>query len=836
MAIPIDATLGWLWALIIGVPVSLVILAIWISMRPKNPRTFQFREWVHERDYRDFRNNPLYEDPNGVKYYAPENPTSWWDALKKSAFMDEEVLLRKFGLDIVMTYRAMRMLVLYFGFSMLVTAAILYPVYATGPNKDLPEDSENFVAGLAVISTSNLQEDSARFWATVVVDLIMVVAMVILVAREYRVYANYRIHYRKLKIPANYGIVLLDIPKEYRTDEKLYEVFDTVFPGQILKASVVYDMRETLKQLDEYEKNALKFEMAEWKSANKPKGNPQRPQMYPKGVMCWKPKIDAMDYYTEEMNRLRKSIEDAQNDPDKPISSAGFVVFKSRRQAAIASQVLFGTHSGEWHVSHAPDWRNVRWNNIRIPQPVANVLKANSIFWLCFFIILWAGVVTFIMGFASLTALSELKGFGWLDFLNDLPSVIVGLIETYLPVIMLLVLNMIPAIVMKILAGKERLHSGYLFNARVRNYLYVLQVFGTYFFVLVGGSILANIDILQDLTDPAQIAQLLAESAPRNGFFFITLITTSALIPMALQVSQVVRIIVAGILRKLLGKTERANGKIDLHGSSFSHGGVFIQSSIYCLICLAYSTMFPFICVVGFCFFVISYVANMYVMCYCTCNVTDDGGYLYRGFLQHLFIGMYVKLITMAGLMGLQKAIGPAVCEVIPIIIAIVSHSYLNKRYYTVWKHGSFKEFAGVTGSPEEEAKGLLSPRNGIATDEVDVVITADERMALSMNDCPDHYRKLYTHPGLKPIPEFVSKSGIMGRSKVFEDVEAGKVDKHSSSSHTPPAQDEAAGAAATHATAQNDIAALETLSDQFADVQEIDSRGAHPSTNAQPV
>jgi len=773
MAVPLSDSLGLIWSVLIGGIVGFVLYMVFVISRKRAPLVFTFREYASKRaDFRDANDKPVYAPPSP--------PVSMFGWIKPTIAITEEDLLKKFGMDVVMLLRLLRACMLYFSFATLVTAIILYPVYGTGPNKDLPETDNAFVAGLGIISMSNLEKGSNRAYATWVVDTILVGALLYLMATEYKIFSKYRTYFRRLRIPQNYGLIVMDVPKKYRSDDKLYEVFNNAFPDEVVSASIVYDMKNVLKLKNEYEKDLLKLEIAEWKSVNKAeKGVPQhRPG-------CCKPKVDSIPHWESEMARLKAEIEAIQESKDKVATRSGLIVFKTRRAASTAAQIVFGRHAKEWHTAHAPDPKAVNWAKLSMHQSVATIMRIKSGLWLAFFVIAWAAVVTAVMAVANLTALSNIAAFSWLSFIQDLPAFIVGLIEKFLPVVFLIVLNMIPFIVMKAVAKKERLHSQYLVNARIRNYVYVLQVFSTYVYVLVAGSLLNNISDLADPDTWTNIDNLtalpakIAQAVPSNGFFFINYVITVTLIGAHKELSQVSRVIVMWIFRKFLAKTDRALKKVDCTGKDFQYPSIYISASIVSLIGLSYSSIQPFLCVCVTLYFALTYLYTKYTLCFTKVNDFDDGGYLFRGAIKHIFVGLYSKIATMFFLMLLNSAFVPCGLELINLLVVIIFQNYLDKMYAPVVKFGSFKEYGKIVDEDEFETSVQVMEESKIEGSYNDV-----SKVMLLNDSVPIHYPDLYRHPGMKPLGEFVSQSGVQRTKKSSDvDLEAG----HPTSSEDGP-------------------------------------------------
>uniref|UniRef100_A0A7S0T5P3 CSC1/OSCA1-like 7TM region domain-containing protein n=1 Tax=Erythrolobus madagascarensis TaxID=708628 RepID=A0A7S0T5P3_9RHOD len=158
----------------------------------------------------------------------------------------------------------------------------------------------------------------------------------------------------------------------------------------------------------------------------------------------------------------------------------------------------------------------------------------------------------------------------------------------------------------------------------------------------------------------------------------------------------------------------------------------------------------PFICVITTCYFALQYIYTKYTIGFTKANKWDDGGYMFRGALKQIIMGLYVKILTMIGLLGLNKAAGPAALEAIPLVCVMVFHHYVNKMYPPVIKYGSFKEYGNVLDEDEYN--------QGMA----DLRVDDPKKLSFMLTDMvPPAYEAQYIQPALKPLPEFVSQSGV---------------------------------------------------------------------------
>jgi len=115
-------------------------------------------------------------------------------------------------------------------------------------------------------------------------------------------------------------------------------------------------------------------------------------------------------------------------------------------------------------------------------------------------------------------------------------------------------------------------------------------------------------------------------------------------------------------------------------------------------------------------------------------NPYSDGGRMYSGALYAVWIGLFIHLLTMIGIFGLNRNAVQSALIIIPTIIAVLFVLYCRKRYSRIIKHGAVLE----TQNRIEESDGA-------------------DRIAPSLAE-------KYVHPGFEPLPNPVENlNGVDG-------------------------------------------------------------------------
>jgi hypothetical protein len=157
-------------------------------------------------------------------------------------------------------------------------------------------------------------------------------------------------------------VMVEGIPDDFRSDEKLKSYFGTVFDDKNIQSAYVVKDTRALTAIIEKNKAAathLQEANAKWEAAGK---TPEtRPTSYMKG--------DLIELYTNEVETTRKEMEEKKAEIMKDIGGAsaysGFVTFKERKYAQMATTQLYSSDLDEWVVSCPPAPTDLLWNDLQ---------------------------------------------------------------------------------------------------------------------------------------------------------------------------------------------------------------------------------------------------------------------------------------------------------------------------------------------------------------------------------------------------------------------------------------------------------------------------------------
>eukprot|EP00189_Rhodosorus_marinus_P007467 CAMPEP_0184753982 /NCGR_PEP_ID=MMETSP0315-20130426/44382_1 /TAXON_ID=101924 /ORGANISM="Rhodosorus marinus, Strain UTEX LB 2760" /LENGTH=762 /DNA_ID=CAMNT_0027233381 /DNA_START=237 /DNA_END=2525 /DNA_ORIENTATION=+ len=685
-----SATVGLIYSAVIGIVVFLIFLVLFELLRNSRPHIFQFRKWIqdYEENFKEFR------DENGefLSYLPNQLPPSWFSWLTTPRKVTDEEIQQFIGYDACLYLISLKNKIIYFSIVAAITCVILLPVYGTAGDKA--------AGGVALLSMSNLETGSSRFWATFIVDFVLAYLSIIYALLECRAYVKRREQFRAESIAANYAVSVMDLRKDRNTAELVREDFEKVLPGEVDGVQLTYGSAYLRKRFNLYGAALNKKEVAQYQIDNGKDGKRPRHHTTP-CTCCCTGTVDSQEYWTEEQAKNAEEIGAAQEKIDpklvKPCDSA-IVVFKSKKAASVAAQSkLFGMPLDSYTIKRQEAFKSVHWHGMRLSYFAGLGFSINLWVWLIVVLCFWAPVTTAIMGLANLETLAEIPAFSWLADILSASEAVKGLIEGFLPPLITIVLALLPAMLMVIFAGLERHPSLEMAQNKQRTMRFIFLFFASFLYVVLAGTALEYLDIL--INDPTEIVPLLAQAIPEQATFFLNYVLTACFIGNGLNLSQVVRMIVIPILKKLF-KTPRQRKGAQTFGALFNYVVFYSTTGLLSTIAIIYSSIAPLINLFALIYFVLTYAVQKHNIIYTHyCNY-DHGGSMFWGNVQWNFVALYLKTLTMCGIMGLNEAIGPAIVSAINLIPLLVMHVYVNKRYGSIGWHGSL-EYG--SGKPAEE-------------------------------------------------------------------------------------------------------------------------------------
>lgn len=390
-------------------------------------------------------------------------------------------------------------------------------------------------------------------------------------------------------------------------------------------------------------------------------------------------KVDTIDWCTSELARMNPEIVKQQADPQSfKMMNSCFIEFNTQAAAQICYQAIACGSAYAMHPRYtevAPE--DIVWSNMGLTWQSRMLKSMATTAFVAALIIFWTIPVAFVGVLSNITYLTNKVTF--LKFILNCPTVLLGLITSYLPTIMLAVLMALLPIILRFCAKLSGIPTKAGIEYAVSNTYFTFLVVQAFLVVTVVSS--ATAAVTQIKNNPMSATTILAAKLPTASNFYISYILLQGLAISASALAQIVGLIVFKILGKLLDNTPRKKWARWNNLSSVGFGTLFPIYSFLSMITLTYSLIAPLILIFSAFTFCAFYVAYKHNFLYVYALKTSTMGLLYPRALQQTIVGLYFLEVCMIGLVSVGKSYGSIVLMVIALIVTILFHIKLNNAF-----------------------------------------------------------------------------------------------------------------------------------------------------------
>uniref|UniRef100_A0A804MX73 CSC1-like protein n=1 Tax=Zea mays TaxID=4577 RepID=A0A804MX73_MAIZE len=585
---------------IMGAVVFLVAFAF-LRLQPINDRVY-FPKWY----LKGARESPSHGGTFVRKFVNLDMRSylkflSWVPAALK---MPEDELISHAGLDSAVYLRIYLVGLKIFAPISVLAFIVLVPVNWTN---DTLQFSKLEHSNVDKLSISNIPVGSKRFIAHLAMAYVFTFWTCYVLLREYEVVAKMRLRFlsSEKRRPDQFTVLVRNIPPD--PDESISELVEHFFlvnhPGHYLTHQVVYNANKLAKLVKEKAKMhnwldyyQLRFE----RNASK------RPTTKTGFLGCFGTKVDAIEYYTSEIERIEseeaEEREKIVKDP-KSIVPAAFVSFRSRWGAAVCAQTQQTSNPTVWLTEWAPEPRDVYWDNLSIPfvsLTVRRLIIAVAFFFLNFFYVF---PIAFVQSLANLEGIEKAA-----PFLKPLieEHTIKSFIQGFLPGIALKIfLILLPSILM-FMSKVEGLTSISSLERRSASKYYIFIFFNVFLASIIAGSALEQLKsyIHQSANE---IPRTIGEAIPMKATFFITYTMVDGWAGVAGEILRLKPLVIFHLKNFFLVKTEKDREEA-MDPGSIGFDSSEPQIQLYFLLGLVYAAVTPFLLPFVLIFFGFAYV------------------------------------------------------------------------------------------------------------------------------------------------------------------------------------------------------------------------------------
>ncbi|KAF3928311.1 hypothetical protein AA313_de0209312 [Arthrobotrys entomopaga] len=365
-------------------------------------------------------------------------------------------------------------------------------------------------------------------------------------------------------------------------------------------------------------------------------------------------KVDTIYYCRQQLAILNEDIPKDQAKPEKfPLMNSAFLQFQSQIAAHLACQATnhhIPLRMAPRYLEVAPSdvvWENLhmRWWDRYLRYGASNAAVAGMI-------IAWSIPMVFVASLSQISHLASL--FPWLAWLLDLPKWFLSVIQGLLPPLLLSLLTaVLLPLILRTLARYSGLPTRTAADRTVQNWYFAFLFFTVFFVVSLSSALFGA---LRDfIKDPVSIPIKLAATLPRASNFFFSYLLVQALGISGGALLQVAPLFVYYIIGPLFNHTPRAKWTQAKNLNFVTWGTFFPLYTNFGVIAVVYSVIAPLSLVFASLVFGLFWLVYRYNLLYVMDYQVDSGGLFFPKAINHLYAGVYIMEICMAGLFFLVR-------------------------------------------------------------------------------------------------------------------------------------------------------------------------------------
>ena len=384
-------------------------------------------------------------------------------------------------------------------------------------------------------------------------------------------------------------------------------------------------------------------------------------------------KVDRIYWLRRELAKYNLEIEMDQNDVERfPFMNSAFIQFNHQVAAHMACQAVshhVPQHMAPRLVEISPD--DVLWDNMSIKW-WERYLRTGIVLAVCAgLIVLYAVPVTFTSLLAKISTLARFPGLQWL---LDIPGVVLNIIQGVLPPALLAIILALVPVIFRLLVQQQGVSTGNAKELGVQQWYFAFLFIQVFLVVTITGGLTDFISSLAN--NPNTVLNTLANNLPKASNYFFSYLLVQALSNSASNLLQVGALVGWFLLAPLLDSTARAKWRRQTTLANVQWGTFFPPFTNFAVIGIIYSVIAPLILVFMLIIFSLFWVVYRYNVLYVYQFRNDTGGLLFPTAVNQLFVGLYVMELCLVGyfLISVNEA-GNLVCypQAIIMVVALLS-------------------------------------------------------------------------------------------------------------------------------------------------------------------
>lgn len=626
--------------------------------------------------------------------------------------MPEPELIEHAGLDSVVYLRIYLLGLRIFVPLAFFAFAILVPVNWTGNNLTT-NNNEVAYSDVDRLSISNIQPGSSRFWAHLLMAYAFSFWTFYVLYKEYESVTYLRLHFltTQKRRPDQFTVLVRNVP--FDPDESLSEFVEHFFlvnhPDHYLTHQIVYNANKLAELVEEKKTKGNWLVYYEGKYERRPSKRPKNKIGF---WGLWGKKVDSIDYYTSEIERLTKEEaeerERVKKDP-KAIVPAAFVSFRTRWAAAICAQTQQTRNPTLWLTDWASEPRDVYWQNLSIPffnLTFRRLVVAVSFFFLTFFFMI---PIAFVQSLANIQRIEKEAPF--LKAIIDV-SIIKSVIQGLLPGIALKIFLAILPTILMFMSKFEGLISLSTLDRRSASKYHIFLLINVFLGSIITGTAFQQLNKFINQS-ASKIPETIGNAIPMKATFFITYIMVDGWTGVAAEILRLVPLVIYHLKNSFLVKTEKDREEA-MNPGCIEFNVCEPKLQLYFLLGLVYATVTPFLLPFIIVFFVFAYVVYRHQIINVYNSKYESAAAHWPDVHRRIIIAMIISQILLMGLMSTKKATYSTPLLLFLPVLTIYFNIFCNGRFESAFtkyplQEAMIKDTLEKTQEPNLNLKEYLS-------------------------------------------------------------------------------------------------------------------------------
>ncbi|KAK6918835.1 CSC1/OSCA1-like, cytosolic domain [Dillenia turbinata] len=519
-----------------------------------------------------------------------------------------------------------------------------------------------------------------RFWTHLVMAYTFTFWTCYVLKKEYESVSSMRLHFlaSERRSPDQFTVLVRNVPPD--PDESVSELVEHFFkvnhPDHHLTHQVVYNANKLTSLVSEKKKMQNWLDYYQLKYS---RNQPIKPYTKTGFLGLWGKKVDAIEHYSLEIERLSKEISIERNEiRDNPnaVMPAAFVSFKTRWGAAVCAQTQQSRNPTLWLTEWAPEPRDVYWDNLAIPYvslSIRRLIIAVAFFFLTFFFMI---PIAFVQSLANIEGIEKAA-----PFLKPIVEIkaIKSIIQGFLPGIALKIFLIFLPTILLMMSKFEGFVSLSALERKSATRYYVFIFINVFLGSIITGTAFQQLNSFmhQSAND---IPRTIGVSIPMKATFFITYIMVDGWAGIAAEVLRLKPLIMYHLRNFFLVKTEKDREDAMEPGSiGFNTGEPRIQ--LYFLLGLVYAVVTPILLPFIVVFFGLAYVVYRHQIINVYNQEYESAAAFWPDVHGRIITALVVSQLLLMGLLSTKHASQSTPLLITLPILTISFHLFCKGRY-----------------------------------------------------------------------------------------------------------------------------------------------------------